>query len=67
MSVSEAVRPPWMIRTRSKYFVILATAFVVFSAIVASGVTFEADDAVSRYFKSVQGSNPSIDMAMIVV
>ena len=56
-----------MIRTRSKYFVILAAAFVIFSAIVASGVTFEADDAVSRYFKSIQGSNPSIDTAMIVI
>ena len=56
-----------MIRTRSKYFVILAAAFVFFSAIVASGVTFEADDAVSRYFKSIQGSNPSIDTAMIVI
>jgi undecaprenyl-diphosphatase len=56
-----------MIRTRSKYFVILAAAFVIFSAIVASGVTFQADDAVSRYFKSIQGSNPSIDTAMIVI
>ncbi|MDQ5843473.1 MAG: phosphatase PAP2 family protein [Thermoproteota archaeon] len=67
MSLSEAVRPPWMIRTRSKYFVILAAAFITFSAIVASGVTFQADDAVSRYFKSIQGSNPSIDTAMIVI
>jgi undecaprenyl-diphosphatase len=56
-----------MIRTRSKYFVILAAAFITFSAIVASGVTFQADDAVSRYFKSIQGSNPSIDTAMIVI
>jgi undecaprenyl-diphosphatase len=56
-----------MIRTRSKYFVILVAAFVVFSAIVASGITFEADDAASRYFKSVHGANPNIDMAMIVI
>ena len=56
-----------MIRTRSMYFVILVAAFVVFSAIVASGITFEADDAASRYFNSVHGSNPSIDMAMIVI
>jgi undecaprenyl-diphosphatase len=56
-----------MIRTRSKYFVILAAAFITFSAIVASGVTYQADDAVSRYFKSIQGSNPSIDTAMIVI
>jgi undecaprenyl-diphosphatase len=56
-----------MIRTRSMYFVILVAAFVVFSAIVASGITFEADDAASRYFKSVHGANPNIDMAMIVI
>ncbi len=49
------------------YFVILVVAFVVFSAIVASGITFEADDAASRYFKSVHGSNPSIDMTMIII
>src|ERR671910_792523 len=35
LSLSEAVRPPWMIRTRSMYFVILVAAFVVFSALVA--------------------------------
>lgn len=63
----EAVRAPWMIRTRSMYFVILVAAFLVLSAVVASGVTLEADDAVIRYFKSVHGSNPSIDMAMIVI
>jgi undecaprenyl-diphosphatase len=56
-----------MIRTRSMHFVILVVAFVVFSAIVASGITLQADDAVSRYFKSLQGSNPSIDMAMILI
>jgi undecaprenyl-diphosphatase len=55
-----------MIRTRSMYFVALVAAFVLFSVVVASGVTFEADDAASRYFKSVHG-NPSIDMAMIVI
>src|ERR671912_32557 len=67
LSLSEAVRPPWMIRTRSMYFVILVAAFVVFSALVASGITLEVDDAANRYFKSVHGSNPSIDMAMIVI
>lgn len=56
-----------MIRTRSMYFVILLTAFVVLSVIVASGITLEVDDAASRYFKSVHGSNPSIDMAMVVI
>jgi undecaprenyl-diphosphatase len=56
-----------MIRTRSTYFVIILAAFVVFSAIVASGITFEADDMASRYFKSVHGSTPSIDMAMVVI
>jgi undecaprenyl-diphosphatase len=56
-----------MIRTRSMYFVIILSAFVVFSTIVASGITFEADDMASRYFKSVHSSNPSIDMAMVVI
>jgi undecaprenyl-diphosphatase len=56
-----------MIRTRSMYFVIILAAFVVFSAIVASGITFEADDMASRYFKSVHSSNSSIDMAMVVI
>jgi undecaprenyl-diphosphatase len=56
-----------MIRTRSMYFVIILAAFVVFSAIVASGITFEADDMASHYFKSVHSSNPSIDMAMVVI
>ena len=49
------------------YFVVLLAAFLVLSAVVASGVTFGVDDAAARYFKSVQGSNPSIDMAMIVI
>ena len=56
-----------MIRTRSTYFVILLATFVVFSAVVASGITLEADDTASRYFESVHGSNPSIDMAMVVI
>jgi undecaprenyl-diphosphatase len=56
-----------MIRTRSMYFVVLLAAFLVLSAVVASGVTFGVDDAAARYFKSVHGSNPSIDMAMIVI
>jgi undecaprenyl-diphosphatase len=48
------------------YFVALVALFVVFSAVVASGATFEADDAISRYFKSLQG-NPGIDTAMIII
>jgi undecaprenyl-diphosphatase len=55
-----------MIRIRSMYFVALVAAFVVFSAVVASGATFEADDAASRYFESIHG-NPGIDTAMIVI
>ena len=55
-----------MIRTRSMYFVALVALFVVFSAVVASGATFEADDAISRYFKSLQG-NPGIDTTMIII
>jgi undecaprenyl-diphosphatase len=60
------VRPPWMIRTRSMYFVALVVAFIIFSAVVASGATVGADDAASRYFKSVHG-NAGLDAAMIVI
>jgi undecaprenyl-diphosphatase len=56
-----------MIRTRSMQFIILVVAFVIFTAVIASGITFGADDAVNRYFKSIHGSNPSVDMAMIVI
>ncbi len=55
-----------MIRTRSMYFVALGVAFVAFSAVVASGATYGADDAASRYFKLLQG-NPALDAAMIVI
>jgi undecaprenyl-diphosphatase len=56
-----------MIRTRSIYFVVLVAAFVIFTAVVASGITLGADDAVNRYFKSVHGSNPGLDMAMMII
>jgi undecaprenyl-diphosphatase len=55
-----------MIRTRSMYFIVLVSAFIVLSVLVASGATSEADDAASRYFKSLQG-NPRVDMAIIVI
>ena len=55
-----------MIRTRSMYFIALVSAFIILRVLVASGATFEADDAASRYFKSLQG-NPSLDMAMIII
>jgi undecaprenyl-diphosphatase len=48
------------------HFVVLVAAFTVFSAIVASGVTSGADDAASRYFKSIQG-NAAVDTVMIVI
>ncbi len=48
------------------HFVALVTAFIVFSAIVVSGVTSGADDAASRYFKSIQG-NAAVDAVMIVI
>ncbi|HJU35214.1 MAG TPA: hypothetical protein VJ695_08845, partial [Nitrososphaera sp.] len=67
MSVIQTVRPPWMIRTRSIHFIILVAAFVIFTVVVASGITYVADDAANRYFKSIQGSNPSLDMAMVVI
>jgi undecaprenyl-diphosphatase len=55
-----------MIRTRSMHFVALVIAFVAFSALVASGATFAADDAASRYFKSIHG-NAALDAVMIVI
>ncbi len=55
-----------MISTRSIHFVALVATFVTFSAVVASGATFEADDVVSRYFKSIHG-NAGLDTAMVVI
>lgn len=59
-------RPPWMIRTRSIYFVGLVGAFVAFTALVASGATFAMDDAASRYFTTLHG-NASIDASMVIL
>jgi undecaprenyl-diphosphatase len=56
-----------MIRTRSIHFIILVAAFIIFTAVVASGITLGADDAINRYFLSVHGTNSSLDMAMIVI
>lgn len=55
-----------MIRTRSMHFFALVVAFIAFSGLVASGVTFGADDAASRYFKSTHG-NAVLDALMIVI
>jgi undecaprenyl-diphosphatase len=55
-----------MIRTRSVEFVVLAAGFVVFTVIVGSGASDEADDAASRFFKSIQG-NPAVDAAMVLI
>lgn len=55
-----------MIRTRSMYFVFLVAAFIAFTAIVASGITFAADDAASRNFKGLHG-NAALDVAMMVI
>ena len=55
-----------MIRTRTMYFAALVAVFVIFTMVVASGATFEADDAVSRYFKSIHG-NAGLDAAMIAI
>jgi len=47
-------------------FVALVLAFIIFSIVVASGITFPVDDAISRYFKSIQGM-PGVDLAVIVI
>lgn len=59
-------RPAWMVRTRSVHFVALVAVFLAFTGIVASGLTLTVDDAVSRYFKSLQG-NPSLDFVMVTI
>lgn len=64
--MSALARPPWMIRTRSMQFSALVAAFVVFAVVVASGVTFGADDAAIRYFKSTHG-NANLDAVMITI
>ena len=55
-----------MIKTRSISFVVLVGVFVAFTILVMSGITFEADDAVSRYFKSLQG-NESADTVIVIL
>jgi undecaprenyl-diphosphatase len=64
--LSALARPPWMIRTRSMHFAALVAALVAFSAVVASGITYGADEAAIRYFKSTHG-NAGLDAAMIVI
>jgi undecaprenyl-diphosphatase len=55
-----------MIRTRSIAFVVLVGAFVAITILVMSGITFGFDDAVSKYFKSLQG-NESTDAVIVVL
>lgn len=55
-----------MVRTRSGHFAVLVAVFIAFTALVASGATFSADDAASRYFKTLQG-DPTIDSLMIIL
>ncbi len=47
-------------------FVALVAAFIIVSVIVGSGITLSADEAASRYFKSIQGS-PNVDLAVVVI
>jgi undecaprenyl-diphosphatase len=49
---------------RTTKFAAFAAAFVVFSAIVASGATAGIDDAVNAYAHSIQG-NPGMDALML--
>ena len=64
--MSAAVRPPWMIRTKSIQFAVLVAAFIVFTIVVATGATLGPDDAASRYFADAHG-NPMVDAAMILL
>lgn len=63
---AEGKSPPWMFRTRSVKFAGFVAAFVIYSAVVASGATGAFDDAVNRYAKSIQG-NTGLDAAMLVI
>lgn len=56
--------PPWLFHVRSTTFAAFVAAFVVFSAIVASGATTGIDDAVNSYAHSIQGS-PAMDALML--
>ncbi len=55
-----------MFKTRSFQFLAFIVAFVVFSAIVASGATSGIDESVNRYAKSVEG-HPGLDSIMIAI
>ncbi|AIC15482.1 putative phosphoesterase PA-phosphatase [Nitrososphaera viennensis EN76] len=55
-----------MFRTRSFQFAAFVAAFVVFSAVVASGATSSIDEPVNKYAKSIEG-NPGLDAAMIAI
>lgn len=58
--------PPWLFHLRTSKFAAFMAAFIVFSAIVASGVTVGIDDPVNRYAQSIQG-NPALDTIMIAI
>jgi undecaprenyl-diphosphatase len=62
----QETRPPWLFHLRTGKFAAFVAAFVVFSAIVASGVTAGIDDPVNRYAQSIQG-NPALDTIMIAI
>lgn len=64
--MSEAPRPPWLFRTRSLAFAAFVGAFLVLSAIVASGATAAIEDQVNRYAHSIQG-NAGLDAIMIAI
>lgn len=64
--VTTATRPPWMISARSMKFAGIVAAFIAVTAIVVSGITASADDAASRYFKSLQG-DPATDAFMVIL
>jgi undecaprenyl-diphosphatase len=51
---------------RSFRFVAFVAAFIIFSAVVASGATGAADDSVNRYAASLQGS-AGLDAFMIAL
>ncbi len=56
-----------MFRTRSFQFLALVVVFIVFSVVVESGATSGIDNAVNKYAKSIEGSNPGLDAVMIAL
>lgn len=64
--MSDSSRPPWVFAVRSIRFAAFVAAFIIFTAVVASGATNAADNPVNRYAESIQG-NAGLDAVMVAI